>query len=275
MDADIQARRSSLQLPFCFQEKELLLTIQLYEAMELRQQELRAKARPPEAIFTLLVGSVLVEVMASDRVSTVIEQLARRIGANSALVSITQEGQDLPKEATLSELGVSASSKLSCRLQGFQVYVKMLTGKALTLQVEGSDTIGNCKELLWRREGFPPVQQRLIFAGTQLDDARTVAECGIEAESSLHLVLHSGCGKCDEILGRQGFEVLSDKIVFEDGSSWNLDGGWDRPPANSDDEQTRKMSSFSSKEEMVSFLASNRIEFLRQRMEQVKRRVFL
>ena len=87
--------------------------------MELRQQELRAKARPPEAIFTLLIGSVLVEVTASDRVSTVIEQLARRIGANSALVSITQEGHDLPKEATLSELAVSASSKLSCRLQGF------------------------------------------------------------------------------------------------------------------------------------------------------------
>ena len=105
--------------------------------MELRQQELRAKARPPEAIFTLLIGSVLVEVTASDRVSTVIEQLARRIGANSALVSITQEGEGLPKEATLSELGVSASSKLSCRLQGFHVYVKMLTGKALTLQVEG------------------------------------------------------------------------------------------------------------------------------------------
>ncbi|CAE7947870.1 UBI1 [Symbiodinium sp. KB8] len=225
--------------------------------MELRQQELRAKARPPEAIFTLLIGSVLVEVTASDRVSTVIEQLARRIGANSALVSITQEGHDLPKEERLSP----------CKWKDYLV----LSGEC----GNGSDTIGNCKELLWRREGFPPVQQRLIFAGTQLDDARTVAECGIEAESSLHLVLHSGCGKCDEILGRQGFEVLSDKIVFEDGSSWNFDGGWDRPPANSDDEQTRKMSSFSSKEEMVSFLASNRIEFLRERMEQVRRRVFL
>ncbi|CAE7482171.1 ubq-1 [Symbiodinium sp. CCMP2592] len=278
MDLDISALRvypesESLDMPFRHKEKELLLRIELHEMLQLKQQEHTAQAKRPAAVFTLLIGSVLVEATALDTVSTVIEQFAGRIGANSASVSITQDGQDLPKEATLSQLGISATSKLDCRLQGYQVYVKLLSGKALTLNVEGSDTIGNCKELLWRREGFPPEQQRLIFAGAQLDDARTLAECGVEAESSLHLVLHVGPGgSCDKISGRQGFEVFSDKIVFEDGSSWNFDGGWERPPANSDDEQTRKMLSFSSKGELLSFLESSRIKFLRQRLEQVQRK---